>query len=121
MVSLAISDSPFVVASSSRIGALCSYTGYCAQRGGAALEPYPDAVGATRVRGGVTAGCATVILHEDHRRAQRRIALTITSGAGRVNDLFVLLGIQSWKPLLTALVLPPVPWLLLMLIGARMM
>ena len=38
-----------------------------------------------------------------------------------MNDLFVLLGIQSWKPLLTALVLPPVPWLLLMLIGARMM
>jgi len=38
-----------------------------------------------------------------------------------LNDLFVLLGIQTWKPLLTALVLPPVPWLLLMLIGARMM
>jgi uncharacterized SAM-binding protein YcdF (DUF218 family) len=38
-----------------------------------------------------------------------------------VNDLFVLLGIQSWKPVLTALVLPPVPWILLMLIGARMM
>lgn len=38
-----------------------------------------------------------------------------------VNDLFTLLGIQSWKPLLTALVLPPVPWLLVMLVGARMM
>jgi uncharacterized SAM-binding protein YcdF (DUF218 family) len=38
-----------------------------------------------------------------------------------VNDLFVLLGIQSWKPILTALALPPVPWLLLMLIGARLM
>jgi uncharacterized SAM-binding protein YcdF (DUF218 family) len=38
-----------------------------------------------------------------------------------LNDLFVLLGIQSWKPLLEALVLPPVPWLLLMLVGARMM
>lgn len=38
-----------------------------------------------------------------------------------VNDLFVLLGIQSWKPILTALVLPPVPWMLLMLVGARMM
>ncbi len=38
-----------------------------------------------------------------------------------MNDLFVLLGIQSWKPVLTALLLPPVPWLLLILIGARMM
>lgn len=38
-----------------------------------------------------------------------------------MNDLFVLLGIQSWKPVLTALVLPPVPWMLLMLVGARMM
>ena len=38
-----------------------------------------------------------------------------------MNDIFVLLGIQSWKPVLTALALPPVPWLLLMLVGARMM
>ena len=38
-----------------------------------------------------------------------------------MNDLLVLLGIQSWKPLLTALVLPPVPWLVLMFVGARMM
>jgi uncharacterized SAM-binding protein YcdF (DUF218 family) len=38
-----------------------------------------------------------------------------------VNDLFALLGIQSWKPLLTAMVLPPVPWLVVMLVGARMM
>jgi len=38
-----------------------------------------------------------------------------------VNDLLVLLGIQSWKPVLTALLLPPVPWLLLTLVGARMM
>jgi uncharacterized SAM-binding protein YcdF (DUF218 family) len=38
-----------------------------------------------------------------------------------VNDLFVLLGIQTWKPVLTALALPPVPWILLMLVGARMM
>ena len=38
-----------------------------------------------------------------------------------MNDLFVLLGIQSWKPVLTALALPPVPFLLLMLVGARMM
>jgi uncharacterized SAM-binding protein YcdF (DUF218 family) len=38
-----------------------------------------------------------------------------------VNELFALLGIQSWKPIVTALVLPPVPWLLLMVVGARMM
>jgi len=29
-------------------------------------------------------------------------------------------GIESWKPVLTALLLPPVPFLLLMLIGARL-
>ncbi|HEU5297484.1 MAG TPA: YdcF family protein [Burkholderiaceae bacterium] len=38
-----------------------------------------------------------------------------------MNDLLVLLGIQSWKPMLAALALPPVPWLLLVLVGARMM
>jgi len=38
-----------------------------------------------------------------------------------VNDLFVLLGIQAWKPILTALALPPVPWILMMLVGARLM
>jgi len=35
-----------------------------------------------------------------------------------VNSLFVSLGIQSWKPLFTALLLPPVPLLMLLLIGA---
>lgn len=38
-----------------------------------------------------------------------------------VNSLFVQFGIESWKPLLTALLLPPVPWLLLILIGARLL
>lgn len=37
-----------------------------------------------------------------------------------MNNLFSLLGIDSWKPVLTALVLPPVPLLLLVLIGARL-
>ena len=32
-----------------------------------------------------------------------------------------MLGIENWKPLLTALLLPPVPWLVLMLIGARLL
>lgn len=38
-----------------------------------------------------------------------------------MNHLFVQLGIESWKPLLTALLLPPVPWLLLILVGARLL
>ncbi|MFO1220492.1 MAG: YdcF family protein [Burkholderiaceae bacterium] len=38
-----------------------------------------------------------------------------------MNDLLILLGAQNWKPALTALALPPVPWLLLMLFGARLM
>jgi len=37
-----------------------------------------------------------------------------------LNDLFSLLDIEAWKPVLTALVLPPVPLLLVILIGARM-
>ena len=37
-----------------------------------------------------------------------------------MNGLLSLLGIESWKPLLSALVLPPVPFLLLVLIGARL-
>jgi len=36
-----------------------------------------------------------------------------------MNSLLALLGIESWKPLLTALVMPPVPFLLLVLVGAR--
>ena len=38
-----------------------------------------------------------------------------------MNGLFTLLGIESWKPVLTALVLPPVPLLALLLVGARLM
>jgi hypothetical protein len=38
-----------------------------------------------------------------------------------VNGLFVMLGIETWKPLLTALLLPPVPFLLLLLLGARLL
>lgn len=37
-----------------------------------------------------------------------------------MNSLLALLGIESWKPVLTALLLPPVPFLLLTLIGARL-
>ena len=34
-----------------------------------------------------------------------------------MNSLFVLFGIESWKHLLGNLLLPPVPWLVLILIG----
>ena len=37
-----------------------------------------------------------------------------------MNSLLALMGIESWKPILTALLLPPVPLLLLTLIGARL-
>ena len=37
-----------------------------------------------------------------------------------MNSLLALMGIESWKPILTALLLPPVPLLLLALIGARL-
>jgi uncharacterized SAM-binding protein YcdF (DUF218 family) len=37
-----------------------------------------------------------------------------------VYSLFAMLGIESWKPVLAALVLPPVPLLLMVLIGARL-
>ena len=38
-----------------------------------------------------------------------------------MNSVFVSLGIESWKPILGALLLPPVPLLLLVLIGARLL
>lgn len=38
-----------------------------------------------------------------------------------MNSLFGMLGIETWKPFITALLLPPVPLLLLLLIGARVM
>ena len=50
---------------------------------------------------------------------------TIAAAAYRleptVNSLFATLGIESWKPFLTALLLPPVPFFLLTLIGARLL
>ena len=51
-----------------------------------------------------------------HRRARR-------AGPSKValNNLAILLGIESWKPVVTALLLPPVPLLVLLLIGARLM
>ena len=38
-----------------------------------------------------------------------------------MHSLISLLGIETWKPVLTALLLPPVPLLLTVLVGARLM
>jgi uncharacterized SAM-binding protein YcdF (DUF218 family) len=38
-----------------------------------------------------------------------------------VNEIFVMLGIESWKPALAALFLPPVPFVLMGLVGGRLM
>ena len=38
-----------------------------------------------------------------------------------MNQLLLSLGIEGWKPAFTALVLPPLPFLLLVVVGARLM
>ncbi len=38
-----------------------------------------------------------------------------------MNELFLTLGLESWKPLLAALLFPPLPFLVLVLAGARLM
>jgi len=38
-----------------------------------------------------------------------------------MNDIVVMLGIESWKGTLGSLVLPPVPFILMILVGARLM
>lgn len=38
-----------------------------------------------------------------------------------MNDLLVMLGIASWKPVIGELLLPPVPLLVIILLGARLM
>ena len=37
-----------------------------------------------------------------------------------MNDLFLWLGIDSWRNVLAALILPPVPFLLLIVVGGRL-
>lgn len=71
------------------------------------------------VPAGVTAGFGTGIFHAAHGGPRRRMRARKKTNA--MNDLFVMLGLQSWKPVLAALVLPPIPWLLMMVVGARMM
>jgi uncharacterized SAM-binding protein YcdF (DUF218 family) len=38
-----------------------------------------------------------------------------------MNEIFLTLGIEAWKPIVSVLLLPPVPFLLLVLVGARLM
>ncbi|MBE0547542.1 MAG: YdcF family protein, partial [Rubrivivax sp.] len=38
-----------------------------------------------------------------------------------MNELFLSLGLASWKPLLAALLFPPLPFLVLVVAGARLM
>ena len=38
-----------------------------------------------------------------------------------MNEILLTLGIESWKPLATALILPPLPFIVLVLAGARLM
>jgi uncharacterized SAM-binding protein YcdF (DUF218 family) len=38
-----------------------------------------------------------------------------------MNEIFLTLGIESWKPVVSALLLPPVPFVVLVLAGARLM
>ena len=38
-----------------------------------------------------------------------------------MNDIVSALGLQGWKGIVSALLLPPVPWLILILVGARQM
>lgn len=38
-----------------------------------------------------------------------------------MNDLFLTLGIETWKPVIGSLLLSPLPFLLLVLVGARLM
>jgi uncharacterized SAM-binding protein YcdF (DUF218 family) len=42
-------------------------------------------------------------------------------GLQAVNDIFLMLGIESWKPVIGALLLPPVPFALMVLVGGRLM
>jgi len=63
------------------------------------------------IRGGApAAGCGTIA----------RTAPAAASTPAPLNSLVILLGLEAWKPVLTALLLPPVPLLVLVLIGARL-
>ena len=54
-------------------------------------------------------------------RHNRAAAFGSPQTTPREQSLRVTLGIESWKPVIAALVLPPVPFLVLILIGARLL
>lgn len=58
-----------------------------------------------------------------HRQRSGTIAANLDARNfdSAVNSLFVLLDLESWKPILTALLLPPVPFFVLTLLGARLL
>jgi uncharacterized SAM-binding protein YcdF (DUF218 family) len=58
--------------------------------------------------------CARRLRHNAAHRVRRH------PKAIDLNSLFIFLGIESWKPVVTALLLPPVPLLVTLLIGARL-
>ena len=49
-----------------------------------------------------------------------RIARQAPPESRLLNNLFIFLGIESWKPVLAALLLPPVPLLVMLLVGVRL-
>jgi uncharacterized SAM-binding protein YcdF (DUF218 family) len=49
-----------------------------------------------------------------------RIARQPPPESSLLNSLFIFLGIESWKPVMGALLLPPVPLLVMLLIGVRL-
>jgi uncharacterized SAM-binding protein YcdF (DUF218 family) len=62
-----------------------------------------------------------IVPHGSMPGKRRAAAQSLPLEAGhRMNDVFQNLGIESWKPVVSALVLPPVPWLALVLVGARL-
>jgi uncharacterized SAM-binding protein YcdF (DUF218 family) len=66
---------------------------------------------------GVTTGCSSAIQGFGVKHNRRPLD---PSGTLSLNSLISLLDLQPWKPILAALLLPPVPLLLLVLIGARL-
>jgi uncharacterized SAM-binding protein YcdF (DUF218 family) len=80
----------------------------------AAMLPVPAASG-NRAHTGAQASLPRS-RGDDNRRPAG--TLRATGPPRRMNDILYALGAESWKPLLTGLVLPPVPLLVIVLLGA---
>ena len=66
---------------------------------------------AALVQSGFTPCGSAMLLHNRRHSSHQWLSM---------NELFVTLGIETWKPVLGNLLLPPVPLLLLVLVGTRM-